>query len=37
MDPHKLNKTRLREPYIIPILEDVLHDKKDARIFTKVD
>ena len=37
LDPHGLNKVLMREHYTIPILEDVLHDMRDAKVFTKVD
>ena len=37
LDPHELNKALMREHYIMPILEDVLHDMRGAKIFTKSD
>ena len=37
LDPHEFNKALMREHYIKPILEDVLHDMGGAKIFTKAD
>ena len=37
LDPYELNKALMREHYIMPILEDVLHDMRGAKIFTKAD
>lgn len=37
LDTHELNKAFIQEHYTMPILEDVLHDIKYARIFTKAD
>ena len=37
LDPHELNKALMREHYIMPILEDVLHDMRSAKIFTTAD
>ena len=35
LDSHELNKALMREQYIMPILEDLLHDMRDAKVFTK--
>ena len=37
IDPHELNKALLREHYTLPILDDVLHNLRRAKVFTKVD
>ena len=37
IDPHELNKALLREHYEMPILDDVLHEIRKSRIFTKAD
>lgn len=37
IDPFELNKVLQREQYTIPILEDVLHEMRDAKVFTKAD
>ena len=37
LDPHEHNKALMREHYTMPILEDVLHDTRGAKIFTKAD
>lgn len=37
LDPQELNKVLMREHFTMPILEDVLHDMKDAKVFTKAD
>ena len=37
LDPHELNKALMREHYIMSILEDLLHDMRGAKIFTKAD
>jgi hypothetical protein len=37
MDPHELNKVLLREHFTLPVLDDVLHELRNAKIFTKVD
>jgi hypothetical protein len=37
IDPHELNKVLLRERYVMPILEDTLHEMRDSRVFTKAD
>ena len=36
LDPHKLNKN-LREHYTLNILEDVLHEMRNAKVLSKVD
>ena len=37
LDPHELNKCILREHFTLPILEDVLHELRDAKVFSKAD
>ena len=37
IDPHELNKVLLREHFTMPVLDDVLHELRDAKVFTKVD
>ncbi len=37
LDLHELNKSLMREHYTMPILEDVLHEMKDAKVFSKAD
>lgn len=37
LDPHDLNKCIVRERYTLPVLEDVLHELRDARVFSKAD
>ena len=37
LDPHELIKALMREHYIVHILEDILHDMRGAKIFTKAD
>ena len=37
IDPKFLNKALMRERYTIPLLEDVLHELSESRVFTKVD
>ena len=37
LDPHELNKVLLREHYTLPVLDEVLHELKESKIFTKVD
>ena len=36
LDSYEL-KALMREHYIIPILEDVFHDMRDAKVFIKAD
>ena len=33
LDPHELNKNLLREHYTLPILEDVLHEMRNAKVL----
>ena len=37
IDPKELNKALLRERYILPIIEDSLHELGESRIFSKAD
>ena len=37
IDPLELNKVLLREHYSMPVLEEVLHELKDAKVFSKAD
>ena len=37
LDPHELNKVIQREHYTLPILEDVLHELRESRHFSKAD
>lgn len=37
IDPLELNKVLQREHYTMPVLEEVLHELKDAKFFTKAD
>ena len=37
LDPHELNKVIQREHYTLPILEDVLHELRDSKFFSKAD
>ena len=37
LDPHELNKVLLREHYTLPILDDVLHEMRQSRVFSKAD
>ena len=37
IDPKYLNKALMRERYPIPLLDDVLHNLSESRVFTKVD
>ena len=37
LDPRELNKALMRERYTLPVLDDVLHELKDSRVFTKAD
>ena len=37
IDPRPLNTVLKRESYQIPIIDDLLPDMTDARVFTKVD
>ena len=37
IDPKFLNKALRREHYTMPLLDDVLHELSESRVFTKVD
>ena len=37
LDPQELNKVLLREHYIMPTIDDILHDLRQSKVFTKVD
>lgn len=37
LDPHELNKSLMREHYTLPILEDVLHELRESKVFSKAD
>ena len=37
IDPHELNKCIPREHFTLPILEDVLHEIRDPKVFSKAD
>lgn len=37
IDPRELNKALQREHYTMPVLDDVLHDLSESRLFTKAD
>ena len=37
LDPHELNKCILREHSTLPIIEDVRHELRDAKVFPKAD
>jgi hypothetical protein len=37
IDPQPLNKALIRERFILPILEDCLHELSDSRFFSKAD
>jgi len=37
IDPHELNKALQREHYMMPIMEDVIHELRDSKVFTKAD
>lgn len=37
LDPHEPNEALMQKHYTIPILEDMCHEMKDAKIFTKAD
>jgi len=37
LDPRELNKALMRERFTLPVLDDVLHELKDSRVFTKAD
>ena len=35
--PNLLNRALLRERYILPTIDDMLHELRDSKIFTKAD
>jgi transposase InsO family protein len=37
LDPHDVNKVLMREHYTLPVLDDVLHELRESRIFSKAD
>ena len=37
LDPQELNKVLLREHYIMPTIDDILHDLRQSKVFTKAD
>lgn len=37
MDSRKLNENTLKNEYPIPIMDDLLDELKNARVFTKLD
>ena len=37
IDPRELNRALLRERYSLPILDEVLYEMRDSRIFSKAD
>lgn len=37
IDPRELNKALLREHYVLPILEDTLHELRQSTVFSKAD
>ena len=37
LDPNLLNRALLRERYILPTIDDMLHELRDSKIFTKAD
>ena len=37
IDPHELNKALLREHYEMPILDDILHEIRESKFFSKAD
>lgn len=37
IDPHELNKSLCRERFTLPVLEDLLHELKDSKVFSKAD
>ena len=37
LDPRELNKALMRENYTLPVLDDVLHEMSESRVFTKCD
>ena len=37
IDPKELNRALLREHYELPVLEDILHELSQSKVFTKID
>ena len=37
LDPQELNKVLLREHYIMKTIDDILHDLRQSKVFTKAD
>ena len=37
IDPRELNRALLREHYILPVLDDTLHELSNSKVFTKAD
>ena len=37
IDPRELNKALLREHYVLPVLDDTLHELRRSTVFSKVD
>ena len=37
INAHELDKCILREQFTLPIIEDVLHELRDAKVFSKAD
>ena len=37
IDPHELNKALIRERFTLPILDDVLHELREAKMLSKAD
>lgn len=37
LDPQEINKVILREHYCLPTIDDILHELKDSKVFTKAD
>ena len=35
LDPKELNKVLFREHYIMPTIDDILHDLRQSKVFTK--
>ena len=37
LDPQELNKVLLREHYIMPTIDDILHNLRQSKVFIKAD
>ena len=37
LEPQELNKVLLKEHYIMPTIDDILHDLRQSKVFTKAD